>query len=328
MDMFLNIKSPLQTLSTPKPKPPYKFNKTIIPKTKLSSHFNPPSNSSSKTPLSKHPINNYSIINKHKHQNPKTISLKNKPQPSFTTKAFTFTKINPNETNPNTNTSIDSNQENQIITNLNKGITLLPNGCFAINASFLLNEPHIEHPPNNNNNNTVKHKDKVILTSGNTKQTASTSITNVSSCDYYNTSFMSSHHVSSNISNYNNKVRIIGVPFVRDVSKGKEMNTLIKRKHCLYLESRNYLDNINKSTSICSKKSYDNQNENSYSTRSNNSYNQSNSNIINNKKHCSFTTSKSKINNEKKTQKEYKSKIINKQQRMFYINKVIKINQS
>ena len=253
MDMFLNIKSPLQTSSTPKPKPPYKFNKTIIPKTKLSSYFNPPSNSSSKTPLSKHPINNYSIINKHKHQNPKTISLKNKPQPSFTTKAFTFTKINPNETNPNINTSIDSNQENQIITNLNKGITLLPNGCFAINASFLLNEPHTEHhPPNINNNNTVKHKDKVILTSGNTKQTASTSITNVSSCDYYNTSFMSSHHVSSNISNYNNKVRIIGVPFVRDVSKGKEMNTLIKRKHCLYLESRNYLDNINKSTSISS----------------------------------------------------------------------------
>jgi hypothetical protein len=133
--------------------------------------------------------------------------------------------------------------------------------------------------------------------------------------------------VSSSISNYSNKVRIIGVPYVREVSKGKEINTLIKRKHCLYLESRNYLDNINKSTSICSKKSYDNQNENSYSTRSNNSYNKSNSNIIN-KKHCSFTTSKSKVNNEKQTQKEYKSKIINKQQRMFYINKVIKINQS
>ena len=325
MDMFLNVKSPIHTASNSKPKCHYKFNQTIIPKSKFPPHhLNPPPNSSSKTPLSKQPINNYSIINKHKHQNTKAISVTTKPQTSYTNKAFTFTKIKPNESNTNLNTSLDSNQESQIISNLNKGIALLPNGCFSINASFLFNTDHTH-----NHNHTVKHNDKVILTSGNTKQTASTSITNISSSDYYNTSFMSSHQLSSNISNYNTKAKIIGVPFVRDVTNRKEMNALMKRKHCLYLESKKHL-NANKSTSICSKKSHENQNENSHSTRSNNnSYNQSGGiSNINNIQHCStITNSKSNING-KTAQKEYKSKIINKQQRMFYINKVIKINQS
>ena len=195
----------------------------------------------------------------------------------------------------------------------------------------------------------LKNKDKVIFTSGKTKKTESTSITNVSASDYYNTSLASIQQTSSNINNYNNKAKIMSMPFVKSatikknelnntcanvktntinyminlpVHKGTEITSLLKRRNCLYSDNR-YI-NTNKSISLCNQKS-PNKNESSHSSRSNYSYNNKKPNINNTnsnirKSHNYLTNSEVNFK-----RKGISNGVVHKNKKMFYVNKILKI---
>ena len=70
------------------------------------------------------------------------------------------------------------------------------------NNTLINDNNNINNAKNKSDAMILKNKDKVIFTSGKTKKTESTSITNVSASDYYNTSFASIQQTSNNINNY------------------------------------------------------------------------------------------------------------------------------
>ena len=352
MDLFLHIKSKPKTLSNRKKNISHQYEHIMTPKGNSSSHLetNFLSFTHSVVPTHRANANVYSITNKYtshrinKYLSRKTTS-KSKSKISYINNLSTFNKIKPNEANQNI--SIDSNEENQIVTNLTKGIEMLPNGKFIINVTSVCNT--LIHDNNNNNANkngvmTLKNKDKVIFASGKTKKTESTSITNVSASDYYNTSFASIPQTSSNINTYNNKAKIISMPFAKNVAvkknelnntcanvktntinsmaslpiqKGTEISSLLKRRNCLYSDNK-YI-NTDKSISLWNQKS-PHKNESSHSSRSNYSYNNKHSN--GNIKKTNHNCNNSEVNFKRKGTS---NTIVHNNKKMFYLNKILKL---
>ena len=362
MDLFLNIKSKPKTFSNRKKNISHQYEHIMTPKNNVSPHLETNFLSFTHSAVPSHRVNAYSITNKYtshrinKYLSRKTTSKSKSKISYINNNMYTFNKIKPNETNQNI--SIDSNEENQIINNLNKGIEMLPTGNFIINVTGICNNTLIND--NNNINNAKnknyamisKNKDKVIFTSGKTKKTESTSITNVSASDYYNTSFASIQQTSSNINNYNNKAKIISMPFVKNatikknelnntcanvktntinymislpIQKVTEISSLLKRRNCLYSDNR-YI-NTNKSTSLWNQKSPDKK-ESSHSSRSNYSYNNKtkktnmNNNNNNNIRKSNNYLTNSEVNFKRKG---ISNGVVHNNKKMLYVNKILKI---
>ena len=280
-------------------------------------------------------INLYSITNKYtSNRVNKYLNIKNKNKitssnNNFHNNMIIFNKIKPNDLNDHSiNVSIDSNEETEVINNLKKGIEEVSDGKFVINVSKLLNTLPSTECGKKKVNNVYK-----IFNSENTKKTDSTSITNVSSSDYYNSSFVSNQQVNNNISTLsNNKVKIIGIPYFKYASSKKnefnnscnsnqsninytislpkqsikEVSPIHKEPKYLHSEMKIYNNNNNIYQIFQSHKKPIVKTNFSFVSKNNSSQNNVNSSI-----------------NEEKT----KIKIPKQNKRVFYLNKILKINQ-
>ena len=271
-------------------------------------------------------INLYSITNKytsnrvHKYLNIKNKNKITSSNNNIYNNNIIFNKIKPNDLNNHSiNLSIDSNEETEVINNLKKGIEEVSDGKFVINVSKLLNTlPSTECA-----------KKKVPTGTF----LATVSFTNVSSSDYYNSSFVSNQQVNNNISTFsNNKVKIIGIPYFKYTSSKKnEFNNTCNSNqsninYTIYLPKQS-----NKEVSPIHREPKYLHSEIKIYNKNNNIYKifQSNKKPIVKTNFSFVSKNNSSQNNVNSSINEEKTKIkIPKQnKRVFYLNKILKINQ-